>query len=107
MDYSFTGVSRLTCEPVGTDGTKLKSVEIALEMSKGLDRSKYMDADGELTAEGIQALSSTYIHGLAACVKLGEEAGCFTLEQAKEIIITELQRAVAAPTQKEYRDFKP
>ncbi len=90
-----TGTSTMTIEVDSQSGkTALLSVDLQLELSPKLDETIYYNPDGKANQEGIQALTNTFIYGLAANVNYGHQSGQWDKEQHLAYIFMEIKRGI-------------
>jgi hypothetical protein len=99
----FEGVSRVTVEhEKGAPSSKLKKVEIRLEVSKNQDRSVFFDGTGAMRKAAMKPLTQSLLQGLVANVKNAHAKGWWNEVEHMKYIVDELGRAFATPTDKPF-----
>jgi len=90
----FIGISKVTMIP-NPDGktSKLKRIEIILELSPNLNRSAYQ-VEGEFTKEGVNAMAIAFVHGLAGCIHYAHRKQFMLMSENHKYILECLQRAL-------------
>lgn len=69
MEFNFTGICKLTLDHhKGDSSSKHVKTDFLLEVSDGLDKSKYIDSNGLPTKDGCHVLSRLFTSGLAAVI---------------------------------------
>ncbi len=98
MEFSITGVSRITMEYQPTISSKSKHVatDFFLEVSDNLDSSQYNN-DGLPTKVGTKALSQAFIQGLVGNIHNAHQKGFWDSAEHLRYIIAELEKGFATP----------
>jgi len=91
-EFSFTGVSRVTMShETGTTKSTHVATDIFLELSKNLEREKYLKDDLP-TKDGIKPLSQCFIQGLVANIHKAHQEGWWDSAEHLRYVIEELKR---------------
>lgn len=108
MEFSFEGLVKLTMDyQEGETRSKHVSTEFLLNVSDGLDKSKYLDHEELPNAEGSFALSNVLVQGLIGNIHFAHDVGFRDSAEHLRWIIAELEKsfvAVANVTKSTYND---
>lgn len=89
----FTGICRMHLEHTeGSPTSVLKETNVRLELSKNLDKDRYLQRDLP-TKEGLHVLQNTLIHGIMTNIKIAHEKGWKNESEGLKYVIDELHRA--------------
>jgi hypothetical protein len=98
MKFFFEAYVRLTLDHTRGAKTSLAdSADIALELSKNLDKSKYLDKKGLPNAEGSKVISNVLVAGLISNIHHAHAKGYRNEIEHLKHIISELERGWAHP----------
>lgn len=91
--YHFAAISKITLDHhEGEPNSILKSVDLRLELSGNLDRSRYIDGKGLPRKDAIKPISNALAAGIAANIKMGHEKGWWKDHEHLQYVIDQLQR---------------
>jgi hypothetical protein len=68
------------------------ATDFFLEVSRNLDKSKYLDKNDLPTKDGLKPLSQAFIQGLVGCIHMGHNKDWWDSADHLRYIINELQR---------------
>lgn len=92
--FYFTAISKIGLGyEDGENKSTLQETSVRLEISKNLDKKKYLQKDGIPTGEGIKPMTLAFIQGLIANVKVADKRGWWKEADHMRYIIDELNRA--------------
>jgi hypothetical protein len=93
MIFDFEGKCVLQMEHnQGMKTSKHVQTKINLDVSRNLDRKKYLDEDDLPTAMGVKALTNVFIQGLVGNIHHAREKGYWNDSEHIRYIIAELER---------------
>lgn len=105
MEFSFTGVSRVTMEHhKGMPTSQHVATDFFLEVSENLDKNIYLQ-NGLPTKDGLKPLTQTFIQGLVGCIHFGHNNGWWDSAEHIRYIIDEIQRGFIQVAQTKESNF--
>ncbi len=108
MNCKFEALAVINVIPkADNSGSTLEGVEFSLEMSGNLQRSAYLDKEGQPTTLGVHAITSCFIHGLSANIHYAHQSGMRDSAEHLRYIIAELERAFIQNVSVEKGTFNP
>jgi len=97
----------MTLEQVeGSPRPKLRSVELALEVSSNLDKNMYLTKENIPSRDGIKPLLHAFTTGIAATIKIAETYG-FDKKELVDRAKEELDKAIDKAGGLEIADYGP
>jgi len=92
MEFKFKGIVDLTMyHKIGDNKSKHVKTDFNLEVSKNLDKSKYLN-NGLPTVAGTKALTSAFVQGLVGNIHQAHQNGYWDSAEHLRYIISELER---------------
>lgn len=90
----FCAISKITLEhEQGAPTSVLRAVDLRLELSGNLDRSRYVDGKGLPRIDALKPISNALLHGLITNIRNGAARGWWKEHEHMQYVIDQLQRA--------------
>lgn len=108
MHCKFEALSVISVVPKPDgNGSTLEGVQFSLEMSGELERRAYLDNEDQSTKLGVHAITSCFVHGLAANIHYAHQSGMRDSAEHLRYVIAELERAFVQNVEIEKGTFQP
>ena len=98
MKFYLIGFSRLTLEhKKGNETSSVDAIDINLETSHNMDKSKLFDKDKMPNETGTKMLTQTFVQGLIANIHAAHQKKYWDSAEHLRYIIAELEKGFATP----------
>lgn len=95
--FYFTAISKIgLTHRDGEPTSKLAETSVRLEISKNLDKKRYLNNRDLPTEDGIKPMQQAFIQGIMTNIKFADKNGWWKEAEHMQYVIDELQRAYVA-----------